>query len=135
MDAIGLIQRHEGVRLRVYTDTRGKRTIGYGRNLDDVGISHEEALMLLQNDYITALNHALSYSWYKNLTEARQAVIVDMVFNLGRAKFGKFERMIAAIEAGDFASAALEMLHSTWATEVPDRVAQNASIMTSGEWA
>ena len=40
--------RDEGLRLRPYADTVGKTTIGVGRNLTDVGISHDEALALLE---------------------------------------------------------------------------------------
>jgi lysozyme len=46
------LQRHEGLRLRLraYRDTVGKLTIGYGRNLDDRGISEDEAGFMLDND-------------------------------------------------------------------------------------
>ena len=47
---IGMLKRHEGLRLKPYQDTIGKLTIGYGRNLDDRGISKEEAEYLLRND-------------------------------------------------------------------------------------
>lgn len=40
----------EGLRLRPYRDSVGKLTIGCGRNLDDVGITAAEAMMLLDND-------------------------------------------------------------------------------------
>ena len=35
--------RHEVLRLRPYTDSVGKLTIGVARNLDNLGISREEA--------------------------------------------------------------------------------------------
>lgn len=38
-----LVKSDEGLSLKPYTDTRGKLTIGYGRNLTDVGISQAEA--------------------------------------------------------------------------------------------
>ena len=40
----------EGLRLRPYRDSVGKLTIGVGRNLDDVGISNDEAMVLLDHD-------------------------------------------------------------------------------------
>ena len=43
------LTRDEGMRLMPYRDTVGKLTIGVGRNLDDVGISLDEANMLLTN--------------------------------------------------------------------------------------
>ena len=35
---------HEGLRLKPYKDTVGKWTIGIGRNLEDKGITEQEAL-------------------------------------------------------------------------------------------
>ena len=37
------LRAHEGLRLKAYQCTADKTTIGYGRNLDDKGISNEEA--------------------------------------------------------------------------------------------
>ena len=42
----------EGLRLKPYTDTVGKITIGIGRNLTDVGISKEEAYALCDTDIL-----------------------------------------------------------------------------------
>src|SRR5690606_41754285 len=38
---------HEGLRLRVYTCPANKKTIGVGRNLEDVGLSPEEQERIL----------------------------------------------------------------------------------------
>lgn len=134
MDGMELVKGHEGVRLRCYVDTRGKRSIGFGRNLDDNGVTLEEALMLFSRDYTDALNEALKFPWYAALSAPRQAVIVDMVFNMGPARVLKFKRTIAAIEAGDFELAAAEMLNSAWAGEVGVRAREDAGIMNSGAW-
>ena len=51
-----MTKRHEGTgpmqngRLMPYHDSVGKLTIGYGRNIEDTGVTPEEALYLLQND-------------------------------------------------------------------------------------
>ena len=45
--------RDEGLRLKTYRCTAGKLTIGVGRNLDDCGITHAEAMALLANDIAT----------------------------------------------------------------------------------
>src|SRR5438876_896932 len=45
-----LLVKHEGLSLKPYRCPAGKRTIGVGRNLDDRGISEDEAAMLLGND-------------------------------------------------------------------------------------
>jgi lysozyme len=134
MDAIGLIREHEGWRLKAYVDTRGRVTIGAGRNLTDKGISEEEGLMLLQRDYTEALNAALEYPWFKSLNEPRQAVVIDMIFEMGAAGYSKFILMHHALEDGDFAAAVAAMLNSAWAGEVPERAHDNAAIIDTGEW-
>ena len=47
---VDMIQRHEGCKLMPYKCTAGKTTIGYGRNVEDTGISIEEADFMLTND-------------------------------------------------------------------------------------
>jgi len=46
------------------------------------------------------------------LTEVRQEVLVDMSFNLGRPRFSKFKKLIAAVRAGDYDEAAAQILDS-----------------------
>jgi len=120
---------HEGIRLKPYRDSVGKLTIGIGRNLDDVGISHEEALYLLNNDIEKALSQASAFSWFDKLSDTRQAVIVDMVFNLGLRGVRRFTKMIAAIEAEDFETAATEMKNSRWYRQVGKRGERLAGMM------
>ncbi|HEY2108231.1 MAG TPA: glycoside hydrolase family protein [Candidatus Binataceae bacterium] len=134
MDGETLTRRHEGEALHPYTDTRGKTTIGIGRNLSDKGISSAEMLMMFQRDYAEAKDEAKAYDWYGSLNEPRQAVIVDMIFELGAAGFRKFNRMHQAIQVGDFHGAVAEMLNSAWAAQVPKRALDDAGIMDTGEW-
>ena len=56
--------RHEGLRLKPYRCTANKLTIGVGRNLDDVGISEDEALILLENDIIKVQRQAENFPWF-----------------------------------------------------------------------
>ena len=51
--------RHEGYRQFPYLCSAGKSTVAIGRNLDDRGISEEEAKYLLHND-ITICKQELS---------------------------------------------------------------------------
>ena len=44
--------RHEGYRQFPYNCSAGKRTIAIGRNLDDRGISEDEAKYMLRNDIV-----------------------------------------------------------------------------------
>lgn len=126
--------RDEGLRLKAYTDTVGKTTIGVGRNLSDVGISRDEAMQLLQNDIDRASAWVrTSLPWSLQLDEVRQAALINMSFNLGSRLEG-FAQFLAKLKAGDYEGAANEMLDSLWAKQVGDRAARLAQQIRSGEW-
>jgi len=135
MDIYEQLRRDEGVRLFPYMDTAGKLTIGVGRNLTNVGLSDAEAGVLLTNDVqrVTAqLNSHLPY--FQLLDPVRQAVLVNMAFNMGFNGLEGFPKMLQAVAQGDWATAAAEMLDSAWAGQVGDRAKRLAQQMTSGEW-
>lgn len=132
-DALAMIRRHEGLRLKPYRCTAGRLTIGYGRNLDDVGISREEAEVMLQNDVRRSwqdLQAALPE--VSAMTPARQAALTNMMFNLGRTRFSRFRKMLEALRLGDYEWAAREMLASTWAKQVGERAQELAGMMKEG---
>jgi len=125
----------EGLRLKPYIDTVGKITIGVGRNLDDVGISEDEALYLLENDIKRAKEEAVEIFgsvWY-NLSEIRRAVIIDMLFNLGKPRFLTFKKFIQAVKNSDFKTASKEMLNSKWAKQVKGRAERLAYTMRTNK--
>lgn len=128
-----MLIRHEGMRLRMYQCPAGKWTIGCGRNLEDSGISEEEALYMLSNDIDRAETQCASYfPWYKALSEKRQEVITSMVFNLGLKGFMEFKRMTSALALGQFDTAASEMLASSWSGQVGKRAVELADMMRVG---
>lgn len=123
----------EGCKLKPYHDTVGKLTIGYGRNLDDVGISQLEAEVLLDHDLDKAEQQCMrAFYWFPVLSQARQRVVVEMVFNLGLAGFQGFTKTIAAIEGHDYSAAASQMLASKWAKQVKGRAIRLADVMRKG---
>tara|TARA_R110000782_G_scaffold113294_1_gene203301 strand:+ start:361 stop:765 length:405 start_codon:yes stop_codon:yes gene_type:complete len=123
MSLIASVKFHEGLELKPYLDSSavGILTIGYGRNLEDRGITKEEAEMLLLNDLAISTKEGKKFHFYSHLSSARQDVIVEMIFNLGLTRFKKFKKTIKAIENKDFSSAADEMLNSKWAGQVGQR--------------
>ena len=128
-----LLFRHEGLRLMPYRDSVAKLTIGVGRNLDDRGISREEAVMLLDNDIRGALSACrASLPWFDGMDQTRQAAIVDVVFNLGMSRFLNFHKALAAMAAGDWETAANELLDSKWASQVGIRAKEISEMIRSG---
>lgn len=129
------IKRHEGKKLMAYTCSAGFLTIGYGRNLDANGISEAEADMLLSNDITRAIRELTALfqeQGFASFSEMRQIALIDMVFNLGISRFKRFNKMIAAIKAGDWAFAAKEALESKWAMQVGARAVEDAKMLKEG---
>jgi lysozyme len=134
-ELIEQVKRHEGFRSKVYQCSAGKNTIGYGRNLDDVGITVEEAEDLLYSDLLNARIEVSSrIKPAKKLVGARFDVLVNMAFNLGISRLLLFKRMIAAIEKGDYEAASDEMLSSKWARQVGSRAVELSIQMQTGEY-
>ena len=128
-----LLIKHEGLRLKPYTDTVGKLTIGIGRNLDDRGITNDEAFYLFFNDVdIAVLDLMRIFPDFSGWTENRRNALIDMMFNIGNTRFLGFKKMIAAIKVDDWTTAANEMRHSKWAEQLPSRVAELADMCEEG---
>lgn len=125
---------HEGCRLKPYRCTSGKLTIGIGRNLDDVGISRDEAMVLLWNDISKAIAGVRTeLPWFEQLDSIRQRVLVDMAVNLGIDGLLAFKQTLSAIASGDYDRAATEMLNSRWAGQVGERARRLARMMRTGK--
>lgn len=126
--------RHEGLRLKPYTDTVGKLTIGVGRNLTDRGISKVEAMLMLDNDIQEATNDLLDkLPWTAQLDWPRKTVLINMTFNLGINSLMQFHNTLNAIEEKRWQAAHDGMLSSQWAKQVGPRAIELARIMLTGE--
>jgi len=123
-----MIKMHEGSNIvngrhMPYECPAHKQTIGWGRNIEDVGISEKEADYLLGSDVTQiTLDLAKHISVWEELSKARKEVLIDMCYNLGLPRFLKFKKMLAAIEKGDIGEVAAQMMDSKWARDdVPRR--------------
>ena len=124
-----LLVAHEGLRLRPYSDTVGKLTIGVGRNLTDKGISEAEAYYLLDDDIADVdIGLNLALPWTTALDAVRLRVLLDIGFNAGIEGLLRFHKMLAALERGDHETAAQEILNSALA---PHRKQRLADLMRS----
>lgn len=126
---------HEGLEFKLYKCTGDKWTIGVGRNLDDRGITEDEARYLLKNDIKIVEDELLERQpMVGGLDSVRQRVLVDMGFNLGLPILMKFQNMWAAIEAEEWDEAADQMMDSRWAKQVGRRAERLSQAMRTGEW-
>lgn len=127
------LKRDEGVVLTLYKCSAGKNTIGVGRNVDDRGITEDESDYLLGNDIDLCVDELENnFTWYKNLSDARQRVLVNMCFNLGLTRLLGFKKFLAALEAEDWDRAAEEMLDSKWAVQVGPRSTRLRDLLLEG---
>lgn len=125
----------EGKRARIYTDTVGKITGGVGRNLSDRPFSEDEITLMLHNDIELAARELDRVTpWWRGLNDARQNVMVNMMFNLGAPRLLGFRKFLLYAEAGRFDAAGGEMLDSTWAKQVGARASRLADQMRKGEF-
>jgi lysozyme len=114
MELIESIKKHEGFRDKVYKDTFGNETIGFGTNLAD-GISRQEAHLLLQhrlNKAIAEVDSYLGIDVSLKMNNRQREALYELNYWIGFSKFRGFKKMIKAIKEGDFQKASLEMIDS-----------------------
>jgi lysozyme len=127
------LMRDEGVKLKPYRCTAGKLTIGVGRNIEDNGISNEEAAFMLKSDIKNCERDLdILLPGWKNFSDTRQRVLLNMVFNMGRARLSGFAKFLACLKMSDFTGAADQMMDSAWAKQVGQRAVRLRDMMVRG---
>lgn len=134
----------EGFRRYPYEDLTGANararsgagfiTIGVGRNLEAHGLSDEVILMMLTEDVDRALAAAMGIFGedFEAWDDARQHAVVCMIFNLGPNGFLKFKKMVAALHAEDWETAAEEAENSKWYQQVKGRAKRIVKLLRDG---
>lgn len=144
------LMRHEGAKRApdgshvAYPCPAGALTIGYGHNLDAnpiegldamSAISEERAREILIADAaVSAAALDEKIPWWRRLNAPRQAVILNMAFNLGVAGLLGFRRTLQAVREQRWKDARNGMLVSKWAGQVGRRASELAEQMLSGDW-
>lgn len=146
MDLAKLTQdlvQSEGRRNKAYDDktgntiapstlVKGNVTIGIGRNLYGKGLTDAEIEYLLKNDIEECVTQARTLSYFNNLSDARQRAVVEMIFNLGFARFKTFHDTNRYLEQGRFEDAANTLSRSLWASQVKRRAVRIISQIREG---
>ena len=133
-DLISMLKRHEGLRLKPYLCTADQLTIGYGRNLESMGISRYEAEVMLVSDIERCYNELEVFGWFSGLDIVRQEAMVDLLFNLGLPRLLGFKKMIRHLSNKEYSQAAAELLNSRYAIQVGDRANELAYMLERGEY-
>ena len=133
----GRVKVKEAFRASVYPDSLGFWTIGYGTLVDarkGGGLTKGEAEYLLANRLQLAEQACESMEAYRELAPPRQAVLIEMCFNLGAEGLHAFKRMFSALVRHEYEQAASEMLASAWSGQVGKRAVELAEQMKTGQW-
>ena len=128
------LEDFEGLELKAYQCTAGKTTIGLGRNLDDYGITKEEAFYLAKNN-IYELENELDRAipWWTQLDDARQRALINLAYNVGTTTLLKFKKTLQYLEDGFYNDAGIEVLDSRWAKQVGRRATFISNVFITGE--
>lgn len=126
------LHRTEGRRRLPYYDTVGKLTIGVGFNLTDVGLYDDEIDFILKRRIERAAEAAATLPAFNRMDPTRQAVLVDMVFNMGLDTVKQFVNTLHHMEVGNYEKAAQGMRQSKWYKQVGRRAEELARIMETG---
>ena len=132
------VKEHEGFRSKVYLDTLGKRTVGYGHLCvedhweDDKEYEWGYLEEILHNDLreaIAGADELIEQHNCKDLEGQAKEVVVEMIFQLGKTGVSKFKKMWEALSEYNYIGASFEMLDSKWANQTPNRAKKMAALM------
>ena len=128
------IKRHEGEVLEVYADSLGYLTLGVGHLIQPndpehgqpagTPVSQEEVDKYYEIDFdkhLEETKHVIGHDVFDGLPGEIQEVLVNMCFNLGGTRLGKFRNMLNAVEDHDWERMAVEMEDSRWFKQVGRR--------------
>lgn len=140
----------EGVKYRIYFDTKGRATMGIGhlitrkdpeyyyaqdlslKRVIRVAISKERVEELFKEDIEICLGDCRKvFPKFDKMKEELQLIIANMMFNLGITKFKKFDDLIEAINKKNYSKAMDEMKDSLWYKEVKGRANRLVKEMNS----
>lgn len=143
-----LTKKFEGWRPYIYDDKtgkpatgkpKGKRTVGYGFNIDDPAIAsllpkdvisgkrlltEKEAAPLFDKLYLRAKTDAIKFvgeDTFQKLNPTVQETLTDISYNLGYNKLSGFQKFKKALLANNMSKAAEELKNSKWFNQVGDR--------------
>ena len=141
------VKQNEGFRNKIYKDTLGFATIGYGHKVvegdpfEDSDSNFEDFdKEQLEEVFKTDLEHAqllcenmfmcdLSY----DAPELLKEIYTEMIFQLGPGGVSKFKKTFDYVKMKKFKEASIEMLDSRWNKQTPNRAKHLSDLMATVE--
>ena len=136
MGLIENIKAHEGFSARIYNDSVGKATVGYGFLVSALSpdelklnggkiepMSREVAEKIL-NLKVSKLKKRVfqCLPWLESKPQSVQDTLIEMAYQLGLAGLMGFHHTLGCIEAGDYAQATRNLRASLLYRQTPKRV-------------
>jgi lysozyme len=114
------VKHGEGLKLKMYKCSEGYNSIGYGFNLDANKITPEIAEMLFRLMFDPAVKDAKDFAGkvWNELNEVRQAVLIDMAYNLGRGGLFSMWSLQTGVREKRFDYAAKRMRSFLWYKQI-----------------
>ena len=133
------VKLSEGFRNKIYQDTEGFDTIGWGHKvvhtdpfLPDKEYTEEELQEVFDKDLGKAINQAkqlMVENGVHSLPDTAEHVLSEMCFQLGKYGVAKFKNMWKALDREDYGEASFQMMDSLWAKQTPNRAKKLAEKM------
>ena len=122
----------EGVVYEIYNDHLGYPTFGIGHLVLEgepehglsVGttVTEERVDACFEKDVEYVINDCkILHEDFDNYPEEVKQIIANMMFNMGRTRLSKFRKHNAALQEGDWKTAAIEGRDSRWYNQVTNR--------------
>jgi len=124
-DLMERIKKHEGFVPKIYKDSLGYATIGYGHLVlpeEQWEEGKEYSKEQLEHVFKTDFNNAVGQA---------TGLMDGMVFQLGIGGVGKFKKMWEALRKKDYGEASFQMMDSRWAKQTPNRAESLSKVMRS----
>ena len=129
-DLLEAIKLSEGFRDKVYKDTLGIDTIGYGFAIKDLVLDEDISEMILRRKLDTLIDRVNKrFKFLMNLPAEAQDVIYEMCYQMGVSGVSKFKNTLLYLENKEFRMASKEMLDSRWARQTPNRAKRLSDII------
>lgn len=148
------IKIDEGFRSEMYTCPAGKKTIGYGFNLEAQNVPQEVATLWsksclnLANPRIEAwladvwlrilISNIQTHLYchldcFTDIGPIRQKALINMAYQLGLGGLMGFKHFLARLDGGYYTLAAAEALNSKWAKhDSPERARRVTEVIRTG---
>lgn len=132
MDVLTMLKQDEGLRLKIYYDTKGNPSIGYGWNINTFDMTDAEYFLNKKVSQVTKFLQ--TYLWFNSIDDTRKSALINMAYNTGEEGFSKFDTMISFLAVKKYEEAANDLAKTEVAEELVNRYKRIENMLRTGNW-